>query len=159
MKRTVTATFAMSLIVMCLLSPLSFLRPEKALGAQLWGGSLMSDTLWVADNSPYDLVADLVIPHGITLMIQAGVTVNGHHHTIQNQGTLCFMAPSYPSTVLINTPISSSGRILLNGTFQSTSVNTYEIVHTTNSNGMMSASEVIPSSLTNPLANTLETWS
>jgi hypothetical protein len=103
----------------------------------------MSDTLWVADNSPYDLVADLVIPHGITLMIQAGVTVNGHHHTIQNQGTLCFMAPSYPSTVLINTPISSSGRILLNGTFQSTSVNTYEIVHTTNSNGMMSASEVI----------------
>lgn len=30
MKRTVTATFALALIVMYLLSPLSFLRPEKA---------------------------------------------------------------------------------------------------------------------------------
>ena len=88
MKRTIVMTSTIfALIVLFLLSPLLSSNQGKVLAAQEVGGILAGDTIWTLADSPYDLTADLVIPDGTTLMIQAGVTVNGHHHAIFHTGT------------------------------------------------------------------------
>lgn len=45
-------------------------------GETVIGGTLATNTTLVAANSPYTLDSDLIIPAGITLTIQPGVTIN-----------------------------------------------------------------------------------
>lgn len=39
------------------------------------GGSIISDTIWMADNSPYIITENVVVEEGVTLTIEAGVTI------------------------------------------------------------------------------------
>jgi hypothetical protein len=143
MKRTRVTSTILALIVIFLFSPL--LPPDQArvLAAQEWGGVLLTGGIMTLADSPYDLTGDLVIPTGATLLIQAGVTINGHHHTIRVEGTLVFMGPGSPCTQFINAPLVIGGQVLYSGCFTSQSINTYQITYTTTSNGVVIASEVV----------------
>lgn len=48
-----------------------------AVGATDVTGLIASDTTWTADGSPYVLTGPVTIPAGVTLTIEAGVTVDG----------------------------------------------------------------------------------
>ncbi|MCL5096827.1 MAG: lamin tail domain-containing protein [Candidatus Omnitrophica bacterium] len=58
-------------------------------GEMLIGGALASDTTLTLANSPYALSSDLVVPPGITLTVEAGVTINmPANRNIRVQGVL-----------------------------------------------------------------------
>lgn len=44
------------------------------------GGTLTEDTVWTAVNSPYILTTTVLIPEGITLTVEPGVTVLGQSY-------------------------------------------------------------------------------
>jgi hypothetical protein len=146
MKRTRVTSTILALIVIFLFSPL--LPPDQArvLAAQEWGGVLLTGGIMTLADSPYDLTGDLVIPTGATLLIQAGVTVNGHHHSIIVLGTLVFMAPASPCTLLINTALNitgQAGQVLTGGCCQLEDRNAYTIACTISSDGTTTSAEVV----------------
>ncbi|PVX26361.1 MAG: hypothetical protein CW691_01685 [Candidatus Bathyarchaeum sp.] len=53
-------------------------------------GEITSDTVWTKANSPYNLTGNLLVSSGVTLTIQAGVTVNFNDddYALQVEGTL-----------------------------------------------------------------------
>jgi hypothetical protein len=51
-------------------------------------GNLTSDTTWTQAGSPYTLVGSVIVNNGVTLTIQAGVTVNLQLNDLQVNGTL-----------------------------------------------------------------------
>ena len=52
------------------------------------GGIITTDTTWTKASSPYTLTSNIFVPQGITLTIQAGVTVYMNDHAIKVNGTL-----------------------------------------------------------------------
>jgi hypothetical protein len=59
-------------------------------------GIINSDTTWTVANSPYNLTGPVLVSNGVTLRIEAGVTVNtnDHDHYIQVDGALYAMGIS-----------------------------------------------------------------
>jgi hypothetical protein len=51
-------------------------------------GVISLDTTWTAQNSPYLFTGAVGIAEGITLTIEAGVTVNVNSHYMQVNGSL-----------------------------------------------------------------------
>ena len=51
-------------------------------------GIISSDTTWTKTNSPYNLTGPTAIGEGVTLTIEAGVTVNLNHYDIEINGSL-----------------------------------------------------------------------
>ncbi|MCW4029034.1 MAG: hypothetical protein NWE92_05235 [Candidatus Bathyarchaeota archaeon] len=57
-------------------------------GATTVGGTLASDATWTKAGSPYLLVSSLSVPQGVTLTIEAGVTVDIYYNNLNVAGTL-----------------------------------------------------------------------
>ena len=51
-------------------------------------GRITSDTTWTKSNGPYKLTGPLNVNSGVTLTIEAGVTVNLNNYYMQVEGTL-----------------------------------------------------------------------
>lgn len=51
-------------------------------------GIITSDTTWIKANSPYNLTGNLAVDSGVTLTVEAGVTVNLNEFFIRVNGTL-----------------------------------------------------------------------
>ena len=52
-------------------------------------GIIGSDTTWTKANSPYSLTGNMLVSNGVTLTIEAGVTVNLNDYYIMVNSTLC----------------------------------------------------------------------
>jgi hypothetical protein len=52
-------------------------------------GVISSDATWTKADSPYSLTGNVLVPNGVTLTIEAGVTVNLNDYYIMVNGTLC----------------------------------------------------------------------
>lgn len=74
-------------------------QPARAAPTTIVGGILTSDTTWTAEGSPYQVNSTLTVAKGVTLTIEAGVTVEN-----DSSGG----SPSYQFLV--------EGRLLANGT-------------------------------------------
>jgi parallel beta-helix repeat protein len=57
-------------------------------GATNVGGTLASDATWTKAGSPYLLVSSLSVPLGVTLTIEAGVTVDLYYYNLNVGGSL-----------------------------------------------------------------------
>lgn len=76
------------LLVIQLLTVIIFLSvPTQAAGTTV-GRILISDATWTKNGSPYNLTDNLVVSKGVTLTIEAGVTVNLNSHYMDINGTL-----------------------------------------------------------------------
>jgi Predicted solute binding protein len=64
-----------------------FTIPTQAAGTSV-GRILTSDASWTKNGSPYNLTDNLVVSEGVTLTIEAGVTVNLNSHYMDINGTL-----------------------------------------------------------------------
>ncbi len=51
-------------------------------------GNLKANTTWTKANSPYTLIGPLAVDKAVTLVVEAGVTVNLNQFYIQVNGTL-----------------------------------------------------------------------
>ena len=80
-------------VVLALILSITFPGP---VGARVSGASagtmvrgiLPGDTTWTLTNSPYTLTADVQVPYGVALSIEAGTVVNGDGHHIGVWGAL-----------------------------------------------------------------------
>lgn len=62
---------------------------KPALAATEFKGIINTDTTWTKANSPYSLTGNVLVNQGVTLRIEAGVTVNfKSDYNIQVNGTL-----------------------------------------------------------------------
>jgi hypothetical protein len=108
---------------------------EDAQAVTYVNGTINANTTWTSANSPYTLTADVIVNNGVTLTIQAGVTVNfGSYKLYVNgvlnaQGTsdsyIVFSGNSYSSIVFTATSTDwsgTSGCIINNAYFSSQSV-------------------------------------
>ncbi len=59
-----------------------------AQGSTLVNGIITEDTTWAQASSPYDLAGIVAVNQGVTLTIEAGVTVNLGYYYVQVNGTL-----------------------------------------------------------------------
>ena len=73
-------------------------------------GIINSDTTWTKANSPYTLVSPLTINNGVTLTIEAGVTINLNVYNIQVNGILSAIGNS-EEKILFVSDSSNSGSI------------------------------------------------
>jgi hypothetical protein len=85
MKTTVytlnSSTFLRSLLVLAALVVGLAVRSVSAAPhamATIVGGTLTSDTTWTQAGSPYQVDSYLIVPVGVTLTIEAGVTVENY---------------------------------------------------------------------------------
>jgi hypothetical protein len=97
----------------CRLSMLLFVGFLCLSSSSLWAdttvsGVLSANTTWTRAGSPYTLSADLQISSGVTLTINAGVSVIGNSHSsIKVFGTLTIQGSSSARVVLKNVVIAS----------------------------------------------------
>jgi hypothetical protein len=76
------------LLILCSLVLVSTTQLGKAQGGTNVNGIITTDTTWTLANSPYTLTGALAVNQGVTLTIQAGVTVNLKNNYLQVNGTL-----------------------------------------------------------------------
>ena len=116
------------LIITITFSALLLLEDTQA--ATSLNGTIYSNTTWTRDASPYTLTGDVTINNGITLTIQAGVTVNFGPYKIQVNGVLNAQSTSsnitvfsggYSTSRIVFSSVSS-GCIVDNAYFTSVSV-------------------------------------
>jgi hypothetical protein len=55
---------------------------------------ISSDTMWTKAHSPYDLTGPLLVSEGVTLTVDAGVTVNLNGYEMRVNGTLVVVGSS-----------------------------------------------------------------
>jgi hypothetical protein len=85
-KATLLSTFLTAIIVSGLIL-VSAARFSTAQDSTNVSGIISSDTTWTKANSPYSLTGPVAVNAGVTLTIEAGVTVEGGYY-IQINGTL-----------------------------------------------------------------------
>lgn len=116
------------LIITILVGGLLLLEDSQA--ATSINGTIDADTTWTRDGSPYTLTGDVTINNGVTLTIQAGVTVNFGPYEIQVDGILNAQSTSDNKTVFsggystsrIVFSSTSSGCIVDNAYFTSVAI-------------------------------------
>ncbi|MCB9136259.1 MAG: hypothetical protein H6636_12590 [Anaerolineales bacterium] len=62
------------MLVCCLIVPVGLALAHPS-AETIVGGSIISDTTWTAEHSPYIVTANINVVEGITLIIDPGVTV------------------------------------------------------------------------------------
>jgi hypothetical protein len=81
--------FALSVTLLFALSILSFSIPlGLAQSGTNESGIINSDTTWTMSGSPYNLVGNVLVNNGVTLTVEAGVTVNLNSYYMVINGTL-----------------------------------------------------------------------
>jgi hypothetical protein len=68
--------------------PFLFFSPLTSAEGTDVGGLINSDTVWTKSGSPYTLTKATAVNNGVTLTIEAGVTVNFNYNYIRVNGTL-----------------------------------------------------------------------
>jgi hypothetical protein len=68
-----------------------------------FGEVISQDTTWTKANSPYDLSGNVLVSKGVTLTIEAGVTVNFYRYIMQVNGTLRVQGTNINNVVFVNT--------------------------------------------------------
>jgi len=88
MKRTALAlTFILALLVSTMVGVTTVNFGTAQSGSNV-NGIITSNTTWTQANSPYTLTGSVAVNAGVTLTIQAGVTVNLNGNYLQVNGTL-----------------------------------------------------------------------
>ena len=110
--KTVTLQILLTIILVCGLTFVDGASLELAEASTPVNGIITADTTWTKANSPYSLTGPVRVNDGITLTIEAGVTVNLNSHYIQVDGTLMARGTS-TEKIQINgingfSPLSSS---------------------------------------------------
>ncbi len=77
-----------ALLTFCLLSWCEVLQFGIAQTSTPVSGTISSDTTWSQANSPFGFIEDVIVPNGVTLTIESGVTVNLNSYSLQVNGTL-----------------------------------------------------------------------
>ena len=103
---------------------------EDSQAATSINGTIDADTTWTRDGGPYTLTGDVTINNGVTLTIQAGVTVNFGPYEIRVDGILNAQSTSDNKTVFsggystsrIVFSSTSSGCIVDNAYFTSVAI-------------------------------------
>jgi hypothetical protein len=91
----------------------------KAQVATNVAGVIGSNTTWAKSNSPYNFVGPVGVPSGVTLTIQAGVTVNMNNYYLQVNGTLNAIGTG-AEPIYLNGDIALFGSTSSNGIIQNT---------------------------------------
>ena len=68
-----------------------------------FGEVISQDTTWTKANSPYNLPGNVLVSKGVTLTIEAGVTVNFYRYSMQVNGTLKVQGTNVDNVVFVNT--------------------------------------------------------
>jgi hypothetical protein len=80
---------AISLIALIVILPiLSFSPFVTAQNGTIENGILNSNTVWTKAGSPYNLTGPVAVKDGVTLTVEAGVTINLNDYYILVNGTL-----------------------------------------------------------------------
>lgn len=87
MGKSSTRLLGVLLVIQLLAITTFFIVPTQAAGTSV-GRILTSDATWTKNGSPYNLTDNLVVSEGVTLTIEAGVTVNLNSHYMDINGTL-----------------------------------------------------------------------
>lgn len=143
-KHLAILTFILALSVFVLTGTSYFGTVQAATDVS---GLISSDTTWTVAGSPYSLTGPVGVSEGVTLIIEAGVTVNLNSYYLQVNGTLYARGSStepiyindgsegtdgngYPIDPITFTPLSSdwneqtsTGCIIENAVLSSTSIN------------------------------------
>ncbi|MGD9130028.1 MAG: hypothetical protein PVH73_00450 [Candidatus Bathyarchaeota archaeon] len=88
---TLKKSFSCALIItviVCLLSPVGIANFRVVHASTEVAGIIGADTTWTKANSPYSLTGNVLVSHGVTLTIEAGVSVNLGDYYIMVNGTL-----------------------------------------------------------------------
>ena len=72
-------------------------------------GVISSDTTWTKANSPYSLAGPVTVGNGVTLTIEAGVTVNLNGYKIQVNGILYARGSCANSIIFTSDPAGNEG--------------------------------------------------
>lgn len=83
--KVLAAAFTIALLLSGLAGSLYFGTVQAATEVS---GIISSDTTWTQANSPYNLTGNTLVNNGVTLTIEAGVTVNLNNYYIMVNGTL-----------------------------------------------------------------------
>lgn len=92
-----TKAFLSAFLIALMISGLAFVSCVHFSAAQSGTnvtGIINSDTTWTQANSPYTLTGNVLVNNGVTLTIQAGVTVNMDVNSLQVNGTLVAIGTS-----------------------------------------------------------------
>ena len=86
-KKSLSAAFLTAIIIsgLFLVSAVHFGTVHASTSVS---GIITSDTTWTQANSPYSLTGNVLVNNGVTLTIEAGVTVNLNSHYLMVNGTL-----------------------------------------------------------------------
>ncbi len=89
MKRTALAlTIIFALLVSSMVGVTTVHFGTAQNGTNISEGIITSNTTWVQANSPYTLTGNVLVSNGVTLRIEAGVTVNLSSYSLTVNGTL-----------------------------------------------------------------------
>lgn len=83
-----------SVIILIILLQSMSIQIAPALGINKYpegtivGGKIRSNTIWTKENNPYILEDNIVVPHGVKLMIEEGVVVDLHIWSMTVDGSL-----------------------------------------------------------------------
>lgn len=95
-----SGVFSFLLIAILAISSLSLIFATISFGLAQSGtnasGTISQDTTWTQAKSPYNLTENVVINTGVTLTIEAGVTLNLDSNYIIVQGTLRAIGDTMP---------------------------------------------------------------
>ena len=72
-------------------------------------GIVSSNTTWTKSSSPYSLTGPITISNGVTLTIEAGVTVNLNGYSVQVNGILYARGSSSGNIIFTSDPSSGGG--------------------------------------------------
>lgn len=83
LSRSVLVVLFFSVLTLACVAPFGVVHASTNVG-----GVIGADTTWTKTNSPYSLTGNLLVHHGVTLTIEAGVSINLGDYYIMVNGTL-----------------------------------------------------------------------